>query len=112
MESKLSMRLRGLRKSKSFTIEYIVKKLKQKGFIYTIQSIYKWEQGKAIPPIKVLIELSRIYKCNISYLIEEKDYDYISLTPSELNLLRLFREDFLFRSISMQVIRKLERSRL
>lgn len=110
MESTLSIRLKTLRKSLSMTTAQVIKLLKKSNITYSEQSIYKWEQGSVVPSLETLKELSKIYNCNISYLVEGKKYKYLRITPSENLLLNIYRTDFLFRSIITQVIKKLDRS--
>lgn len=110
MESSLAIRLKTLRKSMSMSTAHVIKLLKKNNISYSEQSIYKWEQGNAVPSLETLKELSRIYECNISYLIEGKKYKYLRITPSENVLLNTYRTDFLFRSIITQVIKKLDRN--
>lgn len=110
METTLSLRLKTLRKSLSMTPLQVVKLLRKNNIIYSEQSVYKWEQGNAIPKLETLKELSKIYNCNLSYLIEGKKYKYLRITPIEYSLLNTYRTDFLFRSILTQIINKLNRS--
>lgn len=110
METSLSIRLKALRKSLSMSTAHVIKMLKKNNISYSEQSIYKWEQGSVVPSLETLRELSKIYDCNISYLIEGKKYKYMRITPSENFLLNTYRTDFLFRSIMTQVIKKLDRN--
>lgn len=48
----------------------------------THQAVSKWENGKSIPSIEVLIELTTLFDITIDYLLdssEVKDNDYITL---------------------------------
>lgn len=109
METSLSIRLKTLRKSLSMSTSQVVKLLKKNNVLYSEQSIYKWEQGNSTPSLKVLFILSKIYDCNISYLVEGKKYKYLRVTPSENFLLNTYRTDFLFRSVLTQILHKIER---
>ena len=109
MESTLSIRLKSLRKNLSMTPTQVINLLKKNNMAYSKQSVYKWEQGNAIPRFETLKVLSKIYSCNISYLIEGKKYKYLHITPCEYQMLNIYRTDFLFRSILTQIINKLNR---
>ena len=106
MDTKLSTRLKSLRKNLSYSTEKVTKLLKEKGYCFSKQSIYKWENGSAVPNINVIRALASIYQCNLSYLLNGKIYEYKRITPKENILLSAYRTDFFFRSISMQLIRK------
>ena len=108
MDTKLSTRLRSLRKNLSYSTEKVIGLLKEKGFYFSKQSIYKWENGSAMPSIKVIKALASIYHCNLSYLLDGKSYEFKRITPKEDILLYAYRTDFFFRSISTQLIRKFE----
>ena len=109
METRLSLRLKQLRKSFGLSPSQVIKKLKSFDLDFCDQSVYKWEQGNAVPKLETLRELAKIYNCNLSYLIEGKRYKYLRLTPIEYSLLNTYRSDFLFRSILTQIINKLNR---
>ena len=109
MVTRLSTRLKELRRISSLSATEVIKELKNSDLDYSEQSIYKWEQGNAIPRFETLKVLSKIYGCNISYLIEGKKYKYLHITPCEYQMLNIYRTDFLFRSILTQIINKLSR---
>lgn len=109
MKSSLAMRLKLLRKNLSMSAARVVKLLKKNNLVYSEQSIYKWEQGNAVPDTDTLNELAKIYNCNLSYLIEGKKYKFLRVTPCEYSLLRIYRTDFLFRSILTQIITRINR---
>lgn len=109
MQTTLSVRLKALRKNLSMTVSQVSKLLKKNNISYSEQSIYKWEQGLVTPSLDTLNELSKIYDCNISYLIEGKKYKYLRISQSEYYLLNIYRTDFLFRSILTQVLKKINR---
>ena len=111
MESLIATRLKHLRKNLDMSAEKVVKLLKQENLPYSSQSIYKWEEGKALPTINTLKVLAKIYKCNISYLIDGEIYEYKRVTPIEHRLLITYRIDFLYRSIAIQIIKKIERNK-
>ena len=110
MDSTLSLRLRTLRKNLSLTPSQVVKYLRKNNMKYSEQSIYKWEQGAVTPKFETIKELAKIYDCNISYLVEGKKYKYLRITPSEFQILKLYRVDYLFRSIVTQIVSRIERS--
>ena len=109
METKLSTRLRAIRKSLSLTPKDVVKKLKAKDLNYSTQSIYKWEDGSSSPNINTLKILADIYNCNFSYLLDESHKTFIRLTTFENLVLNEYRTNFLFRSISTQIIKRFYR---
>lgn len=109
MENKLSERLRVLRKSAFMSVTDVVKLLKENGLDYSEQSIYKWEQGNAIPSVNTLHILARIYQCNFSYLIADDDVQFKKISDKDLSILRHFRKDFLFRNTISQLIRLIDR---
>lgn len=109
METKLSIKLKSLRKENNFRIEKVLSKLKAENFSYSKQSVYKWEDGSSVPDIDVLQALAKIYHVNTGYLLDDNDTTLKNLTPSEIFILRLYRNDFLFRSIAVQIIRRRER---
>lgn len=106
METRLSLRLKQLRKSFGLSPSQVIKKLKSFDLDFCDQSVYKWESGKSTPSIKTLKALAKIYCCHISYLVEEEECKLVRLSPKEIFLLKIFRTDFLFRSIAVQIIRR------
>ena len=99
METTLSTRLRALRKSLSMTPLQVINLLKKNNIVYSKQSIYKWEQGVIVPKLETIKELSKIYDCNISYLIEGKKYKYLRITQYEYALLNIsYLEVYLLKS--------------
>lgn len=111
MENKISIRLKTLRKQLSLSSKFVISKLSKTNKNYSIQSLYKWEDGSVTPSLKVLIDLSKIYKCNISYLLDGTNYEYKRLTPIENYILNIYRTDFLFRSIAVQILKKIDRDK-
>ena len=109
METRLSFRLKELRKSLSLSPSQVIKKLEAYNIKYSEQSVYKWEEGSVIPPIEAIGALSDIYKCNISYLIGDEDKELRKLSANEIVTLRLFRADFLFRSLVCGLMTMLDR---
>ena len=109
METKLSVRLKALRKSESLSITDVLNGLKQNNLKFCEQSIYKWEEGAATPSINTLNVLAKIYHCNISYLISDDNVEYKKISTNELNILRHFRTDFLFRSTVSQLMHIIDR---
>ena len=109
MENKISVRLKTLRKQSSLSAKQVIALLSKANHNYSLQSLYKWEEGSVTPSFNILKELSKIYGCNISYLIDGEIFEYKRLSPSENHLLNIYRTDFLFRSLMIQVIQKLSR---
>ncbi len=110
METRLSIRLKELRKSQQLSPTQVVKKLQEINLNYSSQSIYKWEEGESIPPANTLYELAKIYNCNICYLVDDEDGSFAKISPYDANILRLFRTDFLFRSILSLIAKLIERN--
>ena len=109
MENKISIRLKTLRKQLSLSAKQVITLLSKANHNYSLQTLYKWEEGSVIPNLNALKELSKIYGCNISYLMDGENFEYKRLSPSENYLLNIYRTDFLFRSLVVQVIHKLSR---
>lgn len=107
MKTEISEKLKSLRKSNNYTVKELAKQLNNHNLHFTTNNIYKWEEGITLPNLKTLKALSKIYKCGISYLINEDSSNIKNafITPFELHLLQLFRNNFLFRSISMQLLK-------
>lgn len=112
METQLCTRLKQLRKEALLSPAFVIKELEKSNLIYSVPSLYKWEQGKVIPELNVIKALSAIYNCNVSYLIDTGNVANKTLSPNEIFLLKLFRNDFLFRSIAVQILRKYERYKI
>ena len=70
MENKISIRLRTLRKQLSLSAKQVINLLSKVNQKYSLQTLYKWEEGSVMPSLNTLKELSKIYGCNISYLID------------------------------------------
>ena len=83
MVTRLSTRLKELRRISSLTTSEVIKELKSSNLDYSEQSIYKWEQGSAVPSVNIIIALAKIYKCNISYLLDEDDKELNRVTTNE-----------------------------
>ena len=111
METKLSTRLRLLRKSIYLSTSEVIDKLKEESLDYCEQSLYKWEEGYAIPSITTLYALAKIYHCNISYLIADAELEFKEVPSYERIILRLYRTDFLFRSTVGQLMRYINKTK-
>lgn len=109
MNNSISMRLKALRKQFTFSATKVIHMLSNIDKQYSIQTLYKWEEGTVTPSINTLKALANIYNCPISYLIDGENLEYKRLTSHERFLLKLYRNDFLFRSIAVQIIKKIER---
>lgn len=90
--------------------EKITKQRKQKGLtqlelaetLYvTHQAVSKWENGKSIPSIEVLIELTALFDISIDYLLdnsEVKENDYVTMfkqLPREVVLSKYLKSNSL-----------------
>ena len=109
MINDISTRLKKLRKQFMLSAAKVIQMLSHIDKKYSIQTLYKWEEGSVTPSIKTLKALANIYKCPISYLIDGENLEYKRLTAHERFLLNLYRNDFLFRSISVQILKKISR---
>ena len=109
MVTRLSTRLKELRRISSLSAAEVIKELKNSNLDYSEQSIYKWEQGSVVPSISIIIALAKIYNCNISYLLDEDDKELNRVTTNESIILKQFRNDYLFRCIANLLMRMLNR---
>ena len=109
MINPISMRLKALRKQFTFSASKVIKILSNIDKKYSIQTLYKWEEGSVTPSLNTLKALASIYNCPVSYLINGENLEYKRLTSSESFLLNMYRNDFLFRSIAVQILKKIER---
>lgn len=107
MPIELGAKLRALRKCYGYSAKKLVHLLEKRGLSYKEETIYKWEQENCVPNIKTLKCLSEIFHCSMSILLSEPDVEYKNLSSFEIFLLHLYRNDFLFRSISVQIMRRL-----
>lgn len=108
MDNKLGKKLKLLRKLNKLSAEQVITKLKSYNVNYSIQSLYKWEEGTSKPNVYILAYLSHIYKCTINYLLSE-DEEYIEkLNGHELALIKYFRKDSNFRHISILLSERFE----
>lgn len=60
-------RLKELRMERNWTQGQLAKKIG-----VTRTAVVKWESGKAYPTAEKLIELARIFKCQVDYLLCDK----------------------------------------
>ena len=109
MSDLISVRLKSLRKQLTYSATKVIRLLSKIDKKYSVQTLYKWEEGSIIPSINTLQALSKVYGCSISYLIDGENFEYKRLTASERFLLNIYRSDFLFRSIAVQILKKLSR---
>lgn len=110
METKLSTRLKALRKNESLTVSEVVRLLYENNLDYSEQSVYKWEEGSSVPSVRTLYILAKIYNCPISFLVADDHVNFKKINPHELLILRLFRTDFLFRSTASLLMRLIDRN--
>lgn len=73
--SKIGSRITNLRKQQGFTQYELADKL-----YVTHQAVSKWENGKSIPSIEILYELTKLFDVSIDYLLDnteivEGDYE-------------------------------------
>lgn len=106
MNNNISIRLKTLRKQLAYSASKVVNILSNIDKKYSVQTLYKWEEGAVIPNLITLHALSKIYKCPLSYLVDGENLEYRRLTANERYLLNLYRNDFLFRSIAVQILKK------
>lgn len=74
-------KLQALRKKKGYTQEDLAELLG-----VSRQSVSKWESDSAFPETEKLIELSKIYKCSIDYLLKSEQEGDESIAPAEKKL--------------------------
>lgn len=80
--------LKKLRKSKKLSQEDLAEKV-----MVSRQSVSKWETGDAYPEMNNILELCRIFKCDISTLVNDKMVDLESLDDEvKMNVVK-FKED-------------------
>ena len=99
MNDYISAKLRKLRRDKKYSIHTLSRLLENKNQKYSLQTIYKWEEGTILPNIYALKALSEIYECSISYLISDQQINIDVLNPRERILLNFFRNDNNFKKI-------------
>ena len=99
MKTEFSNKLMSLMDKHNINGYEIIKKLRRKGFKYSIQSVYKWRKGTAKPPTKVIIALSQILHSDFSYMLDEVHTVRRKLTFAEAFLLKVFRSDVKFYDI-------------
>ena len=75
---KMGKQIAHLRISRSYTQEQLAEKLK-----VSPQAVSKWENGKAVPEVPMLCELSRLFNCTVdrildpsSCVLRDMDFDY------------------------------------
>ena len=93
MNDYISAKLRKLRRDKKYSIHTLSRLLENKNQKYSLQTIYKWEEGTILPNIYALKALSEIYECSISYLISDQQINIDVLNTRERILLNFFRND-------------------
>ena len=71
---KFGENLRNLRKSKNITQEELSEKVN-----VSRQSVSKWETGEAYPEMNNILELCKIFHCNINDLVNDNMIDLDSL---------------------------------
>lgn len=104
----LGEKLRSLRLLNNLTPKKVIKLLYVRKLNYSLQSIYKWEEGTLSPPLPVIHALANIYKSNFSYLIDDEEIEVIHLTNREKEILELIRTDDLFHNIIILIMRRIE----
>jgi transcriptional regulator with XRE-family HTH domain len=75
---KMGKQIAHLRISRSYTQEQLAEKLK-----VSPQAVSKWENGKAVPEVPMLCELSRLFNCTVDRILDPSscvlcnmDFDY------------------------------------
>ena len=109
MKTEIAYKIKLLRKKNNFSVKDLKNKLKIRHMDFSEQTIYKWEEGAVVPNLHVLQALAEIFDIDISYLIDNEILEFKTLTPIELFLLNLYRNDFLFQNICVLIIRKYNR---
>ena len=104
----LGEKLRSLRLLNNLTPKNVIKLLYTRKFLYSVQSIYKWEEDLVTPPLPVIHALAKIYKSKFSYIIDDEEIEIIHLTKKEKEILELIRTDDLFHNIIILIMRRIE----
>ncbi|MBO5376589.1 MAG: helix-turn-helix transcriptional regulator [Bacilli bacterium] len=85
---KFGEKLYNLRKNANMSQETLAEKLD-----VSRQSISKWENGNAYPEMNRIIELCKIFRCNINELINENIIDFDSLDEEvKMNVVKFNKE--------------------
>ena len=80
--------LRNLRKSKKISQEELAEKVK-----VSRQSVSKWETGEAYPEMNNILELCKIFHCNINDLVNDNMVDLDSLDENvKMSVVKLKKE--------------------
>ncbi|MBQ9024576.1 MAG: helix-turn-helix domain-containing protein [Bacilli bacterium] len=80
--------LRNLRKSKNISQEALAEKVK-----VSRQSVSKWETGEAYPEMNNILELCKIFHCNINDLVNDNMIDLDSLDEDvKMSVVKLKKE--------------------
>ena len=80
--------LRKLRKNKGISQEQLAEKVN-----VSRQSVSKWENGEAYPEMNNILELCKIFKCNINDLVNDKIVDLDSLDEEvKMSIVKLKKE--------------------
>ena len=62
---KMGEQIMRLRKGNKYTQEQLAEKLK-----VSPQAVSKWENGKAVPEVSMLYEISRLFHCSVDKLLD------------------------------------------
>ena len=111
MSKRIGKRLKQLRKLNNYSAEYVIKKLNEKNVKYSVQSLYKWEEGTVKPNIYILESLAQIYKCSLNYFLTEDIEHLTKLTAYEMVLIQYFRQDSNFRNIATLLSERAKRKK-
>lgn len=78
-QTKIGAFLKDLRKHNGLTQEQLAEKLN-----ISNRSISRWETGKSLPDIAILIELAEFYNVDINEILDGKRKDNTNVEPKEL----------------------------
>lgn len=87
-EQNISILLKQLRKTSSFSANDVVKQLKEYGIDISAKTLYGYESGLSMPNADIFIALCRIYKCENPLDI----YGSSAINSKEANLLDKYRD--------------------
>ena len=85
----LDKELKRLRKERGITQEYLAKKL-----YVSVQTIYKWENGKCLPDAINLLNIAQFYEVSLDYLMKNE-------VPVNYKLRKMERKNILFSTLSI-----------
>lgn len=103
---KIGSRLKTLRRINNIEPKDVIKQLERYTHKkFSLSSLYKWEENVAEPNIYILIELARIYRSSISFILDDTIIMLENLTETEATLLNLYRNNPHFTELSSNILK-------